>query len=73
MKWASNLRDCQAELEKEKLTLGERNDDFYLRKASSWWLVMWLWGSRGKPRTERIKVGSEGMDSGKKESKVTSS
>lgn len=41
---ASNLRDCQAETGTEKLTLGERNDDFYLRKASSRWLMMWLWG-----------------------------
>lgn len=69
---ASNLRDCQAELEKKKLTLGEKNDEFYLREAPSWWLVMWLWGSRGRPRTAKIKVRSEGMDSRRKESKVTS-
>lgn len=50
----SDLKDHQAELGKEKLTLGERNDDFYWTKKSSRWLVMWLRGSQGaRNRTDK--------------------
>lgn len=42
-------------IEKVTLTLEERNDDFCLRKVSSRWLVLWLWGSRGD-QTERRKM-----------------
>lgn len=49
---ASNLRGCPEELGKETFTLGERDDDFSLGKASSRWLITCRWSSRGRPGTE---------------------
>jgi len=39
------------------LTLGARNDAFYLRKASSRWLMMWVWSSRGETGSRKDKGG----------------
>lgn len=35
----------------------KKNDDFYLRKASSRWVMMWLGGARGEARSRKDKDG----------------